>query len=154
MVFTTLHTNDCAGTFVRLDEMGIEPFLVASSTVGIVAQRLARRLCPQCKEAYPVDAETLKYLDAPPTEEKLTFYKPKGCEYCGGSGYKGRVGIYEVLRMNQEIRAQVINKANTDEIRETARKTGMLTLKDYGLMLLREGLTSVDEVVQCVVVQE
>jgi type IV pilus assembly protein PilB len=139
MVFTTLHTNDCAGTFVRLDEMG----------------RLARRLCPQCKEAYPVDAETLKYLDAPPTEEKLTFYKPKGCEYCGGSGYKGRVGIYEVLRMNQEIiRAQVINKANTDEIRETARKTGMLTLKDYGLMLLREGLTSVDEVVQCVVVQE
>jgi type IV pilus assembly protein PilB len=154
MVFTTLHTNDCAGTFVRLDEMGIEPFLVASSTVGIVAQRLARRLCQQCKESYPVDAETLKYLDAPPTEEKLTFYKPKGCEYCGGSGYKGRVGIYEVLRMNQEIRAQVINKANTDEIRETARKTGMLTLKDYGLMLLREGLTSVDEVVQCVVVQE
>ena len=154
MVFTTLHTNDAAGTFVRLDEMGIEPFLVASSTIGIIAQRLARRLCQACKEAYPVDPDTLKYLGAPATEEKMTFYKPKGCDICGGSGYKGRVGIYEVMRMNQGLRAGVIRKASTDEIREVARQQGMLSLKDYGLMLLREGLTSVDEVVQCVVVQE
>ncbi|HXE74017.1 MAG TPA: ATPase, T2SS/T4P/T4SS family [Candidatus Xenobia bacterium] len=153
MVFTTLHTNDAAGTFVRLDEMGIEPFLVASSTIGVMAQRLARRLCQKCKEAYTVDAETLRFLGAP-AESKVTFYKPVGCDACGGSGYKGRVGIYEVLRMTTGVRAMVIRRANTDEIREAARRDGMLTLKDYGLMLLKEGLTSLDEVLQCVVVQE
>ena len=154
MVFTTLHTNDAAGTFVRLDEMGIEPFLVSSSTIGIIAQRLARRLCQKCREGYTVEAETLKYLGQPVPEQLPTFYKPKGCEACGGNGYKGRVGLYEVMRMTQPIRQLVIRKANTDEIRETARQQGMLSLKDYGMMLLREGLTSVDEVVQCVVVQE
>ncbi|MGH9778970.1 MAG: GspE/PulE family protein, partial [Candidatus Acidiferrales bacterium] len=152
MVFTTLHTNDAAGTFVRLDEMGIEPFLVASSTVGVMAQRLARRLC-KCKEAYVVDAETLRYLGAP-VETNVTFYKPVGCDVCGGSGYKGRVGIYEVLRMTTGVRALVIKRGNTDEMREAARRDGMLTLKDYGVMLLKEGLTSLDEVLQCVVVQE
>jgi len=152
MVFTTLHTNDAAGTFVRLDEMGIEPFLVASSTIGVMAQRLARRLC-KCKEAYTVDAETLRFLGAP-VEPNVTFYKPVGCDACGGSGYKGRVGIYEVLRLGTGVRALVIKRANTDEIREAARRDGMLTLKDYGLMLLKEGLTSLDEVLQCVVVQE
>ncbi|MGH9814053.1 MAG: GspE/PulE family protein, partial [Candidatus Acidiferrales bacterium] len=152
MVFTTLHTNDAAGTFVRLDEMGIEPFLVASSTVGVMAQRLARRLC-KCKEAYVVDAETLRYLGAP-VETNVTFYKPVGCDVCGGSGYKGRVGIYEVLRMTTGVRALVIKRGNTDEMREAARRDGMLTLKDYGLLLLKEGLTSLDEVLQCVVVQE
>ena len=152
MVFTTLHTNDAAGTFVRLDEMGIEPFLVASSTIGVMAQRLARRLC-KCKEAYVVDAETLRYLGAP-VETNVTFYKPVGCDACGGSGYKGRVGIYEVLRMTSGVRALVIKRGNTDEMREAARRDGMLTLKDYGVMLLREGLTSLDEVLQCVVVQE
>ena len=153
MVFTTLHTNDAAGTFVRLDEMGVEPFLVASSTIGIMAQRLARRLCQKCKESYVVDAETLRYLGAP-VETNVTFYKPVGCDTCGGSGYKGRVGIYEVLRMTSGVRALVIKRGNTDEMREAARRDGMLTLKDYGVMLLREGLTSLDEVLQCVVVQE
>ncbi len=152
MVFTTLHTNDAAGSFVRLDEMGIEPFLVASSTIGVMAQRLARRLC-KCKEAYVVDAETLRYLGAP-VETNVTFYKPVGCDVCGGSGYKGRVGIYEVLRMTTGVRALVIKRGNTDEMREAARRDGMLTLKDYGVMLLKEGLTSLDEVLQCVVVQE
>jgi type IV pilus assembly protein PilB len=154
MVFTTLHTNDAAGTFVRLDEMGIEPFLVSSSTIGIIAQRLARRLCQKCREGYTVDAETLKYLGQAVPEQLPTFYKPKGCDACNGTGYKGRVGLYEVMRMTQPIRQLVIKKANTDEIREAARQGGMLSLKDYGMMLLREGLTSVDEVVQCVVVQE
>jgi type IV pilus assembly protein PilB len=153
MVFTTLHTNDAAGTFVRLDEMGIEPFLVASSTIGIMAQRLARRLCQKCRESYVVDAETLRFLGAP-AESNVTFYKPVGCDACGGSGYKGRVGIYEVLRMTAGVRAHVIKRGNTDEIRESARRDGMLTLKDYGVMLLKEGLTSLDEVLQCVVVQE
>ena len=153
LVLTTLHANDAPSSFVRLDEMGIEPFLVSTSTIGIVAQRLARRLCQQCKEPYPADEITLKYWGLP-LEEKLTFYKPVGCSTCGGSGYKGRVGIYEALRMTGALRAQVVKRSNTDEIREAARRDGMLTLKDYGVMLLKEGLTSTDEVLQCVVVQE
>lgn len=154
MVFTTLHTNDAAGTFVRLDEMGIEPFLVSSSTIGIVAQRLARRLCPDCREAYTPEEETLRYLGVPPSKEKITFYKPNGCGKCNGSGYKGRVGLYEVLRMTPPLRALVIKRAPADEIRRAAREGGMLSLKDYGFMLLREGKTSVEEVVECVVVQD
>jgi len=153
LVLTTLHANDAPGTFVRLDEMGIEPFLVSTSTIGIIAQRLARRLCQQCKEPYPADEMTLKYWGLP-ADPPVTFYKPAGCSVCGGSGYKGRIGIYEVLRMTSPVRAQVIKRANTDEIRETARADGMLTLKDYGVLLLKEGLTSTDEVLQCVVVQE
>ena len=153
LVLTTLHANDAPSSFVRLDEMGIEPFLVSTSTIGIIAQRLARRLCQQCKEPYPADEITLKYWGLP-LEEKLTFYKPVGCSTCGGSGYKGRVGIYEALRMTGALRAQVVKRGNTDEIREAARRDGMLTLKDYGVMLLKEGLTSTDEVLQCVVVQE
>ena len=153
LVLTTLHANDAPSSFVRLDEMGIEPFLVSTSTIGIIAQRLARRLCQQCKEAYQADEITLKYWGLP-LEEKLTFYKPVGCSTCGGSGYKGRVGIYEALRMTGALRAQVVKRGNTDEIREAARRDGMLTLKDYGVMLLKEGLTSTDEVLQCVVVQE
>lgn len=154
MVFTTLHTNDAAGTFVRLDEMGIEPFLVSSSTIGIIAQRLARRLCPDCREPYTPEEETLRYLGVPPTTEKVTFYKPAGCGKCNGSGYKGRVGLYEVLRMTPPLRAMVIKRAPTDEIRQAAREGGMLSLKEYGFMLLREGKTSVEEVVECVVVQD
>ena len=153
LVLTTLHANDAPSSFVRLDEMGIEPFLVSTSTIGIIAQRLARRLCTQCKEAYPADEITLKYWGLP-ADDKITFYKPVGCSTCGGSGYKGRIGIYEVLRMTGGVRAQVVKRGNTDEIRETARREGMLTLKDYGVMLLKEGLTSTDEVLQCVVVQE
>jgi type IV pilus assembly protein PilB len=150
MVFTTLHTNDAVGTFVRLDEMGIEPFLVASSTIGIIAQRLARRLCQKCKEPYQADEMTLKFLGAP--VEPTTFYKAAGCDACN-SGYKGRVGLYEVLKVTQPIRTAIIKKMNTDEMRELAVKHGMLTLKNYGVMLLKEGFTTVDEILQCVVVQ-
>jgi type IV pilus assembly protein PilB len=152
MVFTTLHTNDAAGTFVRLDEMGIEPFLVSSSTIGIIAQRLARRLCQECHEAYKPDKETLEYLGLA-ADADVTFHKAVGCDKCN-RGYKGRVGLYEVLRMSAVLRPLVIRRAPTDEIRDAAQKDGMLTLKDYGIMLIEEGLTTVDEVLQCVVVQE
>ena len=152
MVFTTLHTNDAAGTFVRLDEMGIEPFLVSSSTIGIVAQRLARRLCQKCKESYPAEKETLEYLGMP-TGKKVTFYKAVGCGECS-NGYKGRVGIYEVLRMTGNLRPLIVQRAPTDEIKKVAEKDGMVSLKNYGIKLIRKGLTTVDEVLQCVVVQE
>lgn len=115
--------------------------------------RLARRLFQQCREPYNPERETLEYLD-PPTDREVTFCKPKGCDTCSASGYKDRVGIYEVLRVTQDIPSLVVERAPTDEIREAAPQNGMLTRKDYGLMLLKEGMTSVEEALQCVVVKE
>jgi type IV pilus assembly protein PilB len=152
MVFTTLHTNDAAGTFTRLREMKIEPFLVSSSTIGVIAQRLARRLC-KCKEEYPAEAKDKAYWGIP-EGETVKFCKAVGCSACNMTGYKGRVGIYEVMRMSENLRAMVARGDNSDMIRDAAVKEGMLTLKAYGTMLMRDGLTSPEEVLQCVVVQE
>jgi type IV pilus assembly protein PilB len=151
MVFTTLHTNSAAGSFTRLGEMGVEPFLVSASTVGVMAQRLARRLCQQCKEPFPVDEATAKYLDLTPGE---TIYKGKGCDACGGKGVKGRVGIYEVMVMNSRLRKMVAASALTEEIHKAAIEEGMLDLKAYSAWLIRKGLTTVEEVLQVVSVQD
>jgi type IV pilus assembly protein PilB len=151
LVFTTLHTNDAPNSFTRLIEMGIEPFLMANSTIGIVAQRLARRLCQNCKVQAEVDDTTLGYFgytreNAPP------FFKGEGCEKCNHTGKKGRVGIYEILVMNEDLKRAVAKGARTDEIRELAIQNGMLPLKDYAMILMAQGLTSVDEVLQNLVV--
>ncbi len=151
MVFTTLHTNSAAGSFTRLGEMGVDPFLVSASTVGVMAQRLARRLCQQCKEPYQVDAETAKYLGLTSGE---TAYKGKGCDACGGKGVKGRVGIYEVMVMNARLRKMVAAAKLTEEIHQAAIEEGMLDLKAYSAWLIRNGLTTVEEVLQVVSVQE
>jgi type IV pilus assembly protein PilB len=151
LVFTTLHTNDAPSTFTRLEEMDIEPFLMANSTIGIIAQRLARRLCQNCKVQTQVDETTLSYFgytaeNAPP------FYKGEGCDRCNHTGKKGRVGIYELLTMTDELKRAVAAGARTDEIRELARQLGMKTLKEYAMILMAEGLTSVDEVLTNLVV--
>jgi type IV pilus assembly protein PilB len=151
LVFTTLHTNDAPGSFTRLEEMGIEPFLMANSTIGILAQRLARRLCQNCKVPMEVDETTLGFFgykkdNAPP------FYKGEGCDKCNHTGKKGRVGIYELLTMNDDLKRAVASGAKTDEIRDTARASGMKTLKEYAMFLMAEGLTSVDEVLTNLVV--
>jgi type IV pilus assembly protein PilB len=153
LVFTTLHTNDAAGAFTRLGEMGIEPFLISSSTIGVVAQRLTRRLCQSCKEAYEPDELSLKYMGLKP-DSKPTFYKIKGCDKCSFTGYKGRVGVYEALRLNSDIRKMVAQGATSESITEAAVKNGMKTLKDYSLWLLQNGWTTMDEVLQVVSVQE
>jgi type IV pilus assembly protein PilB len=152
LVFTTLHTNDAPGSFTRLEEMGVEPFLMANSTIGIIAQRLARRICQNCKKQVEVDDTTLGYFGytretAPP------FFKGEGCEKCGGNGNKGRVGIYELLSMNDELKRAVANGAKTDEIRDIAIRGGMKTLKMYAMILMAEGLTSVEEVLTNLVVE-
>ncbi len=153
LVFTTLHTNDAAGAFTRLGEMGIEPFLISSSTLGVVAQRLTRRLCQSCKEAYEPDELSLKYMGARKNGTPI-FYRNKGCNQCSGTGYKGRVGVYEVLRLNPEIRKMVAQGATSESITEAAVKNGMKTLKDYSLWLMQNGWTTMDEVLQVVSVQE
>jgi len=151
LVFTTLHTNDAPDSFTRLEEMGIEPFLVANSTIGILAQRLARRLCQNCKVPMEVDETTLSYFgyrkdNAPP------FYKGEGCDGCNDTGKKGRIGIYELLTMNGDLKRAVANGAKTDEIRDVARAGGMRTLKEYAMLLMADGLTSVDEVLSNLVI--
>jgi type IV pilus assembly protein PilB len=151
MVFTTLHTNSAAGSFTRLSEMGVEPFLISASTVGVMAQRLARRLCQQCKEPFPVDEQTAKYLDLTPGEQ---VFKGKGCDACGGKGVKGRVGIYEVMVMNSRLRKMVAAAALTEDIHKAAIEEGMLDLKAYSAWLIRKGLTTVEEVLQVVSVQD
>jgi type IV pilus assembly protein PilB len=151
LVFTTLHTNSAAGSFTRLGEMGIEPFLVSSSTIGVMAQRLARRLCKHCREQYDADDATCDFMGLPRGSK---FWKGRGCDGCGGKGVKGRVGIYEVMKMNAELRAMVAKGALTEDIHAAALRCGMLDLKKYAGLLLLEGLTSVEEVLQVVSVQE
>ena len=151
LVFTTLHTNDAPSSFTRLEEMGIEPFLMANSTIGIIAQRLARRLCQNCKVPQEVDDTTLGYFGYA-RENAPTFYKGEGCDKCNRTGKKGRVGIYELLVMNDELKKGVARGAKTDEIRGLALQSGMKSLKDYAMILMAEGLTSVDEVLTNLVV--
>jgi type IV pilus assembly protein PilB len=151
LVFTTLHTNDAPGSFTRLEEMGIEPFLMSNSTIGIIAQRLARRLCQNCKVPVEVEETTLAFFgytrdNAPP------FYRGEGCEQCNHTGKKGRVGIFEVMVMNDELKRAVTRGARTDELRALAIEGGMIPLKEYAMIMLAEGLTSVDEVLTNLVV--
>ena len=153
LVFTTLHTNDAPSAFTRLQEMGIEPFLMANSTIGIVAQRLARRLCQHCKVEMTVDEITLGYFGYTP-ENAPPFYKGEGCEKCNHTGKKGRVGIFELLVMSDDLKRAVASGAKVDEIRDLARDSGLKTLKEYAMILMAEGLTSVDEVLSNLVVSD
>jgi type II secretory ATPase GspE/PulE/Tfp pilus assembly ATPase PilB-like protein len=152
-VFTTLDTHDAAGVFTRLAEMGVDPFLISSSTIGIIAQRLMRRLCQACKEAYTPDDVSLKYLGLDPSKA-FTFYHQRGCGECSGTGYRGRVGVYEVLRMTAELRRLVAGGGNSEAITALAIKDGMKTLKDYTVWLLQNGWTTMDEALQVVSIKE
>ena len=150
LVFTTLHTNSAAVAFTRLTEMGIEPFLVSSSTIGVVAQRLARRLCQSCKEPYEAEPETCAFFGLP---AGTTLYRGRGCNACSGCGLKGRIGIYEVMKLNAGIRAMVGRSAGAEEIHAAALANGMIDLKRYAVMLLAEGLTTVEEVTRVVSIE-
>lgn len=133
--------------------MGVEPFLMSSSTIGVVAQRLTRRLCQECKESYTPDDVALRYMGLDP-QKPVTFSRHKGCEKCSGTGYRGRVGVYEVLRMNGEMRRLVAGGGSAEAISDLAIKNGMKTLKDYSVWLLENGWTTMEEVLQVVSVKE
>ena len=155
LVLTTLHCNDAASAFARLDEMGVEPFLVSASLLGVVSQRLVRRLCQDCREPYHPDSEELAHFGlAVSDENQIRFYRARkvpahshgACPSCQGRGYTGRVGVYEILRMNESISSAVSKRASTEEIRRLALENGMKTLLGYGLDLVRAGLTTLEEV--------
>ena len=154
LVLTTLHCNDAPSAIARLDEMGVEPFMVAASLIGIVSQRLLRRVCPQCRIAYRPNPEELgRFGLMASTEANVSFFRANHhegqtnpCPKCQGSGYKGRVGVYEVLRMNEALATSVAKGATTDMVRQLALEGGMKTLLGYSLDLVREGHTTLEEV--------
>lgn len=156
MVLSTLHTNDAAGAVTRLEEMGVEPFLTASSLVGVLAQRLVRKLCPKCKEEVTMTrAEMLKILPDFPVdqypEETFTIYKPKGCLTCNNTGYKGREAVFEFLTVTEEMKKLILDRANGADIKALAISQGMHTLKDEGIYKVMHGRTSIEELLRVIV---
>ena len=143
LVFSTLHTNDAPGALTRLVDMGVEPFLISSSLLGVVAQRLVRTVCPDCREAYQPDRAVSEELGLPLDRP---LYRGVGCSACMGSGYRGRTGIFEILMMDNEIRRMVTSGADSVAIKEVAMRSGMRTLFEDGLRKVRQGQTTLDEV--------
>ena len=149
MVFSTLHTNDAPATVTRLRDMGVPPFLITATVEAILAQRLVRRICTGCKEEVIPGADVLADLEMTSDQlEGKKFYRGKGCEKCNRSGYKGRLGIYELLIMNDEMRDMIIRNASTEELREAARRNGMVTLRESGMESIFMGQTTADEVIR------
>jgi general secretion pathway protein E len=148
LVLATLHTNDAPSAITRLVDMGIEPFLLASSTIGVLAQRLARRLCPACRQPYEADESEREMLGLAAAGETRTLFRAVGCIACGQTGYRGRTGLYELLVVDDAIRALVHRGGNEQEIRERAVKNGMLLLRSDGMARALEGETTLDEVLR------
>ncbi len=150
LVLSTLHTNDAPSAATRLIEMGIEPFLVASAVVGVLAQRLARTICSSCKEPYVPPKEALKDIGLAYTEEEVVFYKGRGCEVCKGSGYKGRTGIHELLIISDKAREVILRRGSAAEIKRAALEEGFKTLQDDAIRKVLEGIITVEEALRVV----
>ncbi len=149
LVLSTVHTNDAPGTISRLIDMGIEPFLISSAIILILAQRLIRKVCVECKEPIKVHPQLLIDLGIPPDEVKtFQVYKGKGCSLCNNTGYKGRVGLYEVMPMKEEVKELVLSRASTSEIKKEAIRLGMKTLRQSGIAKIKEGVTTIEEVLR------
>lgn len=149
LVFSTVHTNDAAGTIVRLVNMDVEPFLISDSLALIVAQRLVRRLCKKCREEQELAPEALIDIGFSPEEaKKVSVFKTKGCSACNDTGFKGRTGLFEVMEINDAIRDIILKKGQPREIKAVAVENGMVTLRQSGLIKIKEGVTSVEEVLR------
>ena len=147
LVVSTLHTNSAASTITRLVDMGIEPYLIADSTVGVIAQRLVRRLCPDCKREKKADAEDLEMLMRKP-EEDLTIYEPCGCAKCDGTGFRGRIGVYEIMEVTPQLKHIISKGGEVEAIKAQALKDGMHTLRMSATELVLDGTTSVQEMMR------
>ncbi|MDO8683049.1 MAG: type II secretion system ATPase GspE [Armatimonadota bacterium] len=146
LVLSTLHTNDAPGAVTRLTDMGIEPFLIASGVIGVLAQRLVRVICPKCKESYNPPVDAMKRLGLPLGQDNsVTFYRGRGCDFCKGSGYKGRIGVYELMPISDKIRDLILARSSSYAIREAAIQEGMKTLKDDAMEKILLGTTTLEE---------
>jgi type IV pilus assembly protein PilB len=149
LVFSTLHTNDAPSSITRLKDMGVPTFLIIATLEAILAQRLVRRICSQCREEVAPSDDQLVDLEL--KREKLNgkmFYRGRGCELCNNTGYKGRVGLFELMVMNDELREMVMSNVSIDVLRDAARNYGMVTLRDAGMNFLLEGVTTADEIIR------
>ena len=147
LVLSTIHTNNAPATITRLIDMGVEPFLVASSLVCIISQRLVRKLCSKCKQVYKPDQTMLKRLNLSTGEvNNTTFYKPVGCEECLKTGYRGRLAIFEVMEITDSITRLIVQKVDSSIIKEKGVEQGMTRLSHDGIRCIKEGLTSIEEV--------
>ncbi|MBR7148061.1 MAG: Flp pilus assembly complex ATPase component TadA, partial [Firmicutes bacterium] len=146
LVVSTLHTNDTASSVTRLLDMGVESYLIADSTVGIIAQRLVRRLCPNCKKPHVLLDYEDEYLNMSDEErQRATVYEPVGCQRCNGTGYYGRIGIYEIMEITPTLKSMISRKCPTDQLRDKALEEGMHTLSQSARRLVLEGTTSISE---------
>jgi type IV pilus assembly protein PilB len=154
LVLSTLHTNDACSATMRLADMGVEPFLISATVIGVLAQRLARKICMNCKEPYIVRAEDLRrfgYADAvKDPDAQVTLFKGRGCEICKNTGYKGRLGIYELMRMNTEIAELVVRRSPLGDIKDAAKANGMREMREDGLGKVLAGITTPEEVMRVV----
>jgi type IV pilus assembly protein PilB len=148
LVLSTLHTNDAPSTITRMIDMGLEPFNVAGALNCVTAQRLVRRVCSNCKAEATYPDEYFEAAGITQSSSPRTFYKGKGCDTCGGSGYKGRAGLYEVMHISPEIRRLIMHGASTDELREQGLREGMLTLRMDGMLKASRGTTTLEEVIK------
>jgi type IV pilus assembly protein PilB len=149
MVFSTLHTNDAPSTITRMKDMGVPTFLLTATVEAILAQRLVRKVCTKCREEYVPGREVLDDLELTAQDLKgKRFYRGSGCENCNNTGYKGRVGLFELMIMNNELRDMIMRNCSTDELREAAQRAGMVTLREAGMKACFEGITSAEEVIR------
>lgn len=157
LIFSTLHTNDASGAIVRLTEMGIEPFLISSSVIGIIAQRLVRTICPECRETYKPTPEILQKLNLSNSGNdisKISFSRGRGCKSCGNTGYRGRKGIFEAMRVSQKIRRLVLERDSSDIIKQTAISEGMHTMQEDGIKKVLNGTSTPEEVLRVIYTAE
>ena len=151
LVLSTLHTNDAPSAVIRMVDMGVEPYLISATVIGVMAQRLARKVCVKCKESYEVDPTELRRFGfRPKNADKVTLWKGHGCEVCRQTGYKGRVGIYSLMRINDEIAELIVRRSPLNDIRDAARANGMLDLKEDGLNKVLDGMTTPEEIMRVV----
>jgi type IV pilus assembly protein PilB len=147
VVFTTLHTTDAPSSIARLLDLGVEPFLLTATIEGIVAQRLIRRICTSCKTPFePTEAQLMELMLTSEDVKGKQFYYGRGCDRCNGTGYKGRIAIFEIMVFNDEIRDLIMNQASTDVLRAASQKGGMTLLRDNGLAAIYDGITTIDEI--------
>ncbi len=155
VVFTTLHTNDAPSSIARLLDMGIEPFLITATLEGIVAQRLIRKICENCKTQFePTEAQLMELQLRPENVKDKKFHYGRGCSRCNGTGYRGRTGLFEIMVFNDEIRDLIMNQASTNVLRAAAQKAGMRLLRENGLAAIYDGITTIDEIVKETMLEE